>query len=169
MYKLFSKVCRFLRRKTLKFFGVIEMGSTLSAKVIRADRTIDLGIISRKKVTDAFVNYLVDSLQDSTTYPMDVFKYHDSGIGTTTENKTDTVLVTPCGDDRDEGTQGESSNIFRTQATHTYSAAFAITEHGLFSAPTDGTLADRSVFEAIDVVEGDMIVFTYRLTCNSED
>lgn len=170
MDKLISKIYSNLRRKTLKFFGVIEMGSTLSAKVIRADGTIDLGVICRKKVTDVFVNYLVDSLQDSTTYPMDVFKYHDSGIGTTAENKTDTTLVTPCGDARDVGTQteGAGANIFSTVATHTYTATKAITEHGLFSAATDGTLMDRSVFSFINVDEGDQIVFAYELTCNSE-
>lgn len=174
MYKLFSKICRFLRRRTYHFLGagIVEMGSTLAAKVIRVNGEIeDLGIICRKKVTDVFMAYLVDSLQDSTAKPMDAFKYHDSGIGITAENKTDTGLETPCGDARDEGTQteGESANIFKTVATHIYTKTKSITEHGVFSALTDGTLADRSVFSpAIDVVEGDKIVWSYKLTCKSE-
>lgn len=173
MYKLFSKICRFLRRRMFHFLGIgiVEMGSTLSARVIRANGKIeDLGVICRKKVTDVFVNYLVDSLQNSTTSPMDVFKYHDSGIGTTPENKTDTALETPCGDARDEGTQieGVSANIFRTVAIHTYTADKAITEHGVFSAMDAGTLMDRSVFGIITVGNQDKIEFTYELTCNSE-
>lgn len=174
MYKLFSKIRRFLRRRPhqVSNIGVVEMSSTLSAKVTRVNGKIEnLGIICRKKVTDVFVAYLVDSLQNSTTSPMDIFKFHDSGIGTTAENKTDTTLETPCGDARDEGTltEGASANIFRTVAEHAYGAAKAITEHGLFSALTDGVLADRSVFGVITVEIGDKIEFTYELTCNSED
>ena len=151
---------------------VIELEGILSARVKRGGekRFRDLGVIARKKVTDAFVAYLVDSLQNSTTAPMDVFKYHDSGVGVGAENKTDTALGTPCGDSRDEGTQeeGATGNIFKSVATHTYDETLAITEHGLFSAASAGTLMDRSVFSAINVVDTDQIEFTYQLTCTSE-
>ena len=151
---------------------VIELEGILSARVKRGGekRFRDLGVIARKKVTDAFVAYLVDSLQNSTTAPMDVFKYHDSGTGVGAENKTDTALGTPCGDARDVGTQieGATGNIFKSVATHTYDETLAITEHGLFSASADGTLMDRSVFAAINVVATDQIEFTYELTCTSE-
>ena len=150
----------------------VELEGILSARIKRAGekRFRNLGVIARKKVTDAFVAYLVDSLQNSTTAPMDVFKYHDSGTGTTAENKTDTALVTPCGDARDTGTQieGATGNIFKSVATHTYDESLAITEHGLFSASSTGTLMDRSVFAAINVVNTDQIEFTYELTCTSE-
>ena len=151
---------------------VVELEGILSARVKRAgeSRFKALGIIARKKVTDAFVAYLVDSLQNSTTAPMDVFKYHDSGTGTNAENKTDTALQTPCGEARDTGTQteGATGNIYKSVATHTYAGSFAITEHGLFSAASAGTLMDRSVFAAINVVATDQIEFTYQLTCTSE-
>ena len=161
-----------------KLFGkgekrhVIELEGILSARVKRGGekRFRSLGVIARKKVTDAFVAYLVDSLQNSTTSPMDVFKYHDSGTGVGAENKTDTALGTPCAEARDTGTQieGATANIFKSVATHTYAGTFAITEHGLFSASADGTLMDRSVFSAINVVDTDQIEFTYQLTCTSE-
>ena len=159
-----------------KLFGkerhVVELEGILSARIKRAGekRFRSLGVIARKKVTDAFVAYLVDSLQNSTTSPMDVFKYHDSGTGVGAENKTDTALGTPCAESRDTGTQieGATANIFKSVATHTYAGTFAITEHGLFSASSAGTLMDRSVFAAINVVNTDQIEFTYELTCTSE-
>lgn len=151
--------------------GVVEMIGTLSAKVIRANGKIEnLGVLARKKVTDAFVAYLVDSLQDSGTYPMSDFKYHDSGTGTNAEDKTDTALQTPTGVARVSGSQAEgaTANIYKTIATITYDGSYAVTEHGVFSAATSGTLMDRSVFSAINVNNNDSIQFTYELTCNSE-
>jgi len=151
---------------------VVELEGVLSARIKRAGekRFRDLGVIARKKVTDAFVAHLVDSLQNQTSTPIDTFKYHDSGTGTNAENKTDTALQTPCGEARDTGTQieGATGNIYKSVATHTYAGSFAITEHGLFSASSAGTLMDRSVFAAINVVATDQIEFTYQLTCTSE-
>jgi len=153
-----------------KVWGYVDMSATLSARVIRKDGTVEnLGLISRRKVTVAFVNFLVDQLQAETSEFGD-FKYHDSGTGTTGESNTDTALETPCGESRDAGTQleGASANIYKTVATHTYAGSFAITEHGLFSQATGATLMDRSVFSAINVTSGDKIEFTYELTCNAE-
>jgi len=152
--------------------GVLKMTAALSARVMRAGRDSwdELGVISTKKVTTAFVNYLVDSFQNSAGSPLDVFKYHDSGIGAVGESNGDTALGNPCGEARDTGSQAEgaSANIYKTIATHTYAGTFAITEHGVFSASSSGTLLDRSVFSAINVITGDKIEFTYQLTCAAE-
>jgi translation elongation factor EF-G len=139
----------------------------LSAKHIRDGKVIkDYGVVCKKVVTDVFVAYLVDAMQDSTTYPMDVFKYHDSGTGSTGPIPGDTTLETPCAESRDTGTldEGATANIFKTVATHTYAGGFAITEHGVFSEATGATLLDRSTFSAINVVASDKIEFTYELT-----
>ena len=151
------------------FQGSLVVESKLSARVFRSDgRVEDLGVISRRVVTDVFVQYLVDSMQNSTSFPMDVFFYHASGTGTTAEAATDTALVTEV-ESRAAGTktEGASANIYRTVGTITYSASYAITEHGVFSASTGGTLLDRSVFSAINVAANDSIEFTYELTVNS--
>lgn len=151
--------------------AVLTFKAALSAKFIGKDGTVkDYGVVSRRKVTTAFANYVVDSLQNSTTYPLSAFKYHDSGTGTTAEANSQTALITPCAEARDEGTQveGASANIYRSVATHTYAGTFAITEHGLFSASSSGTMMDRSLFSAINVVSGDSIQFTYELTVNAE-
>lgn len=163
---MFSKFKQFSRKKES---NELKIKARLTAKLIRNGKIVDLGLICEKVVTTAFVDYLVDSLQDSTTYPMDVFKYHDSGTGATGPVPGDTALETPNGESRDIGsqTEGASSFIFKTVATHTFSGGFAIVEHGVFSAASNGTLLDRSTFSAINVVASDKIEFTYELTCTA--
>ncbi len=149
--------------------GVVSVTSKLSAKVTRVNGDVeDLGVISRRVVTDAFVAYLVDSLQGTEADWVN-FKYHDSGTGTDAEAAADTGLQTPCGEARDVGSQieGATANIYKSVATNTYAGGFAITEHGLFNEAAAGILMDRSVFSPITVASGDKIEFTYQLTCTS--
>lgn len=144
---------------------VVAPEAQLSAVVIRADGSKeDLGILSTKVITDAFVGYVVDQLQASTGEIAN-FRYHASGIGATAESQTDTALVSEVST-RATGTQteGASANIYRTVGTVNYGAAFAIREHGLLRAASGDILADRSVFAAINVGNGDAIQFTYELT-----
>jgi hypothetical protein len=147
----------------------LSLKSELSAKVIRANGKVeDRGVVCRRLVTTAFVNFLVDCLQSSGSQIYN-FKYHDCGTGVVAENTSDTALGTPFGGSRVVGTQeeGASTNIYKSIATIPFTGAFAITEHGLFSAAAAGTLMDRSVFAAINVGNGDSIQFTYQLTCNA--
>jgi hypothetical protein len=150
--------------------NVLEVFGFLSAKVKRMNGIDDLGLVSCRLVTTAFANYLVDSMQDSTTYPMDVFKWHGSGTGTTAEANTQTALVTEV-EDRAEGTliEGASANIYKSVGTQTYTNTRAIKEHGLFSADAAGTMLDRSLIAtAINVESTDEIEWTYQLTVSAE-
>lgn len=174
MYNLITKFSKWLRHKMREAeegmgMGIIEMESELSAVVIRDGVRDDLGVICRKKVTDAFVEFIVAQLQVETSAFGD-FKFHDSGIGTTAENKTDTAMETAWGGGRTTGDQNEgaSANIYKSVATTTYNATKAITEHGLFNIDTGGVLMDRHTFEAINVVDTNQIEWTYNLTINSE-
>lgn len=144
--------------------GDVTPVGRLSLRVIRGNGSVeDVGLVSTKVVTDAGVAYLVDSLQ-GTTEPENL-RWHGSGTGTTAEAVAQTALVTEVGS-RVQGSlaEGASANIFRTIATVTYGGTFAITEHAIFSASTAGTMLDRSVFAAINVINGDSIEFTYELT-----
>lgn len=136
----------------------------LSAVHIAADGTrTDLGVVSRRVVTNNGVGYLVDALQNLTE--AENLNWHDCGTGTNAEAAADSALQTPYGGSRQSGTQTEpASNQYRTTATISFSGTFAITEHGIFSANAAGTLFDRSVFTAINVVSGDSIQFQYTLT-----
>ena len=96
------------------------------------------------------------------------FDFHDAGTGTNAENVSNTALQTPWGGARVSGTASNpAANQYRSVATITFNNTFAIVEHGLFNASSSGTLWDRTVFSAINVVNTDAIQFTYTLTINS--
>lgn len=137
----------------------------LRVKLIKANgEVIDYGLISTRVVTTAFVSFVVDQLQTETSVFGD-FKFHDGGIGTTAENVADTGIETTDGEARATGTQTEqSATIYKSVGTVSYTTTKAVTEHGLFNDATAGTLMDRSVFAALNVVNGDSIQFDYRLT-----
>lgn len=150
-----------------KLFGVAVITSELRGILIHAGQAYDLGVLSYRVVTTAFVNFLVDNLQTDTTEFGD-FKFHDAGVGTTAENAADTAIETTDGESRATGTQTESAaNAYRSVGTISYTTTKAVTEHGVFSQSTGATLMDRSVFSAINVVSGDSIQFTYTITFSS--
>ena len=150
-----------------KVFGSPVMLGKLEATVFRDGKPVDYGVLGYRVVTTAFVNFLVDQLQTETSVFGD-YKYHDSGVGTTAENIADTAMETTDGESRVTGTQTESAaNAYRSVGTIAYTTTKAITEHGLFNDPTAGTLMDRTVFSAINVVNGDSISFTYTLTVSA--
>jgi hypothetical protein len=149
-------------------FGIPTLTSTLQAKLIRLDgTTVDFGIVSRRVVTTAFVNFMVDQMQAETSEWGD-FKFHDSGVGTTAAAVGDTDIETTDGESRATGSQTEgAANIYESVGTISYTTTKAITEHGLFSQSTGTTLLDRHVFSAINVNNGDSIQFTYDFTVSS--
>lgn len=152
--------------------SVLKMTGKLSAKHIKAGDggiVIDLGTISEKAVTTAGCEYLVDSFQDSTTYPMDKFYWHGCGTSTGAEGVGETALGAEV-ETRTTGSQTETSSvIYKTVSTHTFTSTgtTAITEHGLFSSSGGATLWDRSLFAVINVGSGDGIEWTYELTCTA--
>lgn len=150
--------------------GELKFTSELGAKLIKADGKIsDFGVVSRRVVTNAFVNRLVDCMQDSTATPLDVFFYHDCGTGNAAESATETALVGAYGGSRSSGskTEGASANIYKTVGTITFTSSFAITEHAVFSTNTGGIMLDRSSHAAINVASDDSIEYTYQLTCSA--
>lgn len=151
-----------------KALGMNHLQGRLYARLFRADgRVVDYGLISTKLVTTAFVNFMVDELQAETSEWGD-FKWHDSGVGVTGANITDVDIETTDGESRSSGTQAENAaNIYESVGTIAYTTTKAITEHGLFSQAAGTTLLDRHTFGALNVVNGDSITFTYRLTCSA--
>jgi hypothetical protein len=148
--------------------GIPTFTAELRAVLIRADGSrVNYGLLSSRSITTAFVTFVVDQLQTETSVFGD-FKFHDSGVGTTAENVANTAMETTDGESRVSGTQTESSApVYVSVGTISYTTTKAITEHGLFNDVSAGTLMDRSVFSAINVVNGDSISFTYSLTVSS--
>ena len=149
-----------------------ELWGFLSRKHTRAGKVINEGLVSCKLVTTAFAAYLVDSLQDSTTFPMDAFSWHAVGTDNTAEDNTDTALGVEI-ESRVDGTQieGATANIYKSVATVTFTGTHAVAEHGLLSddGTPAGTLMDRSVFSPVDnVINLDEIEYTYQLTVTAE-
>ena len=155
------------------YMGRLTVGKAeLGAKLIKANgEVVDLGIVSRKKVTGAFVTFVVAQMVTDTTEIGD-FKYHDAGTGTTAEANTQTALVTPWGGSRVAGTQVAAGTAtaptYTSVATISFNNTFAITEHAVFSQAAAATMLDRSVFSAINVINGDSIQFSYVMTMNAE-
>ena len=147
-----------------------EIWGVLSIKVFRGGtgKWEDIGVVSVQKITTAFVTYLVDAMQNSTTSPVDIFKYHGVGTGTTAEANSQTALVTEVGSRATGSATETSALVYKSVGTVTPGNTYAITEHGIFSASASGTLMDRSVFSAINVVAADSIQFTYEATFNAE-
>lgn len=140
--------------------------TALSIRVINPDGTVlDLGIVSRRLITNNGAAYIVDAFQN--LVELENMNYHASGTGTTAEAATDSALVSEVAT-RVAGTQSEpAANQYRTVATIPYTGTLAITEHGIFSASSVGVLLDRSVFSAINVVNGSSIEFTYTATVSA--
>lgn len=137
--------------------------TSLSIRFFGIDGTfIDFGVVSRRYLTDAWVELLTDVMQglagDITT-----FNRHDWGEGTKPEDETDHALQSPCGEAKDIGTQteGSAANIYKSVATHTFAGAFTITEHGIFNAAD--VLLDRSIGFSKTVGVGDKLEATYEV------
>lgn len=132
----------------------------------------DYGIVSRRVVTNNGVGFIVDACQNLTE--VENLKFHGIGTGVAAEAAADSALGTELttqynpDNTRATGTTTESAqNIYQTVGTNTLdSGTPAVTEHGVFSAATAGTLFDRSVFSAINLngANGDALQSTYSLT-----
>jgi hypothetical protein len=92
-------------------------------------------------------------------------KYVAWGTGTTGAAVGDTALETESAEDRTTGTQSQqetntANDTYRVVGTITATDTRAITEAGVFSASTDGSMLGHAVFSAVNLVTGDSIAFT---------
>jgi hypothetical protein len=156
---------------------VPHMYGQLWLTVFRGDGTVDeLGLASLRVVTDVGVQFIVDAFQNTTE--LENLKFHGYGTGGAAEAVGNTALTTeettqyvsdnvrPTG----STTEGASANIYRTVATYSPDSGGtrAITEHGVFSATSAGTLLDRSLFSTVNLVaSSDSLQTTYDCTFSS--
>lgn len=170
--KIFAACIAKGARRLANANGILTMMGDLSAVWVRGDyrkapKVVDLGLLGHRSVTNAGVDYMATDFFDGSV-DITTFDFQDAGTGNTAENVTDTALQTPWGGARVSGTPTHpGAGLYRSVATITFNAGFAIVEHGLFSASSAGTLWDRTVFSAINVVNTDAIQFTYTLTINA--
>jgi hypothetical protein len=151
------------------FYGVCHLQKRTADGAV-----IDLGVVSFRVVTTAFVNKVVAGLNAQDTATFSLFKFHafgsgvgapasgDTGLGTeyTTQYATDNVR--PTGSQVNTG-----NNIYTTAGTFTPDAAVAPTECGVLSSATvgAGTLMDRFTFSAVNLNgSGDNLTPTVSIT-----
>lgn len=89
--------------------------------------------------------------------------YAALGTGTTAATVSDTALGTQVGS-RALGTLSSSTNVYSNSSTHTFSSSYAITEAGLFSASSGGTMFARQVFSPVNVLSGDQLIVNWSVT-----
>lgn len=156
-----------------RFFNVSNLYGAVSLVKIGPDgQAIDYGLASMRVITSAGVNYLAADMAGGGS-DINLFRYHGFGTGTTAEASGDTALITELttqynpDSTRPTGSQTSSTNTYTTVGTLSpdTGGTLAITEHGIFSATTSGTLWDRSVFSAVNLVAGsDSLQITYTAT-----
>ena len=115
------------------------------------------------KVTNIGLGIITGLLASST------HKHVHWGTGATAADATQTALVTPSSDEtRASGAQSQvttsvTNDTYQVVATLTCaSTAKAITEVGVFSAATGGSMYSRNAFDAINLAVGDSIQFTIK-------
>lgn len=137
-----------------------------------------IGYLSPSRAYALVVNAGETALRDCfggtgtpTCTAIQAMKYHGIGTGATAAAEGDTTLQTELttqynpDSTRATGSQtNNGANIYRTVGTNTVDASAAITEWGLFSAASAGTMWSRVVFSAINLTSGDSLATTYDLT-----
>ena len=154
--------------------GIVAAYTELRCVVQHGDGTAtDYGLLSRRIVTTAGVNYLAGTLAGTGTVTL--FKYAAFGTGVTAAAIGDTALQTETtyyavGSTRPTGSQSTTTNVYTSVATFAPTTSLAVTEFGLMSqaATGGGTLLDHLVFSAVNLVgAADSLVSTFTLTLPS--
>lgn len=110
-------------------------------------------------VTTAGINWRVDLLDGTVTKPANY--YIGSGTGAGTAVVGNTALNTEVAEARVAATISQpAANTSRAVATQSYTGTKTITNAGLFTASTSGTLLVHGDFTGIAVANGDAIQFT---------
>lgn len=163
------------RDRAATLLGVGHFTGSLLLRVFRGDGEIlDLGLASMRVMTTAGATFMRDDFNAGST-DISTMKYHGFGTGTGAEAVGDTTLgtelTTQYNPDSTRPTGSQTTNgatVYRTVGTLTPDSGgvIAITEHGVFSATSAGTLLDRSKFAAVnlDSANGDSLQATYDFT-----
>lgn len=136
----------------------------------------DYGVMSRRVITNAGIDFLVDAWQN--IVELEIMKFHGIGTATTAEAATQTALTTEIttaynpDNTRATGTTTEVAGTptkFKTSGTNTLDGAATIEEHGVLSqaATGGGVLWDRSLTGTQTLSASDSLQTDYTLTANA--
>lgn len=113
--------------------------------------------------TQAGEEILADSMTGGASAPTNWFVAWGTGAGTAA--KGDTTLFTEASEDRVQAAEDQpSADQNEFQATITADGTKTITNAGVLSASTSGSLLLKSDFAGVALVENDQIAFTFTIT-----
>ena len=144
-------------KEKIKLKGRVKIIAKDKNGKVKDKREIDNLIVAVGK--DYLASWLATDPQSGT-----FMKYIAIGTGTTAPTSSDTALQAET--DRAAGTLSSSGNSWKNTATITLSASAAITEAGLFSASTGGTMFSRVTFSAVNLSAGESITIEWTVTFN---
>lgn len=144
-------------------------GSKLTGYVL-IEMVRDGEVIDRREfhnlITTVGKAWMTGALSGGVASP-ETMKYIGVGTGTTAAAAGDTALETPV-ETRATGTQSlvtttTTDDTYQVVGTVTFSTARAVTECGLFSASTSGTIMARKVFDVMNCDASVSLQFTWQI------
>lgn len=149
--------------ENLKLKGLISLTLTDSKGNVKDKREI------KNTITSAGLAQIALLAGDATAIP---FTYLALGTGVTAANIADTALQA---ETAASGLARAAATVSRVTTTvtndtlqllkaFTAGASVAITECGMFNAASTGTILGRQVFAAVNVVSGDILTITYKVS-----
>jgi hypothetical protein len=159
-------------------FGIPHMYGQLFLTVMRGDGTVEeLGLAGMRMITTVGVRFICDDMNNNTT-DVSTLKFHGFGTGAGAEAVGNTALsteeTTQYVVDNTRPTGSQASATVSNDATYTTVGTYSpdsgtnprpITEHGIFSAASAGTLLDKTLFSVVNLVPAaDSLQATYVFT-----
>jgi len=122
-------------------------------------------------VTNVGLDVITDRLKFAGVGGVAEPKFVAWGTGTTTPAVTDTTIETAPGEARTDGTSSQQTtsttdDTYRVVGTITATATRAITNAGLFTASSAGSMLCKSDFATINLLTNDSITFTFNVQFN---
>lgn len=145
----------------------VQLKGSVHVQLIGPDGKVKQEHENHNLIVTVGKSYLATWLTAATqsTYFM---SYMGLGTGSSGPTSGDTTLgaeLSGGGYSRQQGTLTPSSNVWQNVATFgPGNGTAAITEAGLFSASTSGTMFARQVFSAYNKAAGDTLVITWTVT-----
>lgn len=147
----------------------LKVKGLISLKVTDKDGNLKDERLIKNTITNAGLAQIALLAGDVSAVP---FTYLALGTGTTAAAATDTALETETSASGLERAAATVSRVTTTVTndtlqllkTFTSGATVAITECGIFNDASVGTMLGRQVFSAVNVVSGDSIAITYKVS-----
>ena len=147
----------------------LKVKGLISLKVTDKDGNLKDERLIKNTITNAGLAQIALLAGDASAVP---FTYLALGTGTTAANIADTALQT---ETSASGLARAAATVSRVTTTvtndtlqllkaFTSGASVAVTECGMFNAASSGTILGRQVFAAVNVVSGDILTITYKVS-----